>query len=131
MQSHRKNENAQVISKKLLEATIHELRENMDDEQDEIRCLSRAASIIRKELLQLKDWKLTGNLTEYIAPTKVVSFFKEVLLGIKNEKHDSSILKSAELVLQQILSNLTTDRQVKYKSDSAGKTVLWSYVILL
>ena len=129
VQSHRKNESAQVISKKLLGATIHELRENMDDEQDEIRCLSRAASIIRKELLELKDWKFTGSLKEYIAPTKAVSFFKWVLLGIKNvsvnEKHDSSILKSAELISQQILSNLKTDRQVKYKSksDSSGKTV--------
>lgn len=59
VQSHRRNESAQVASKKLLGAIVTELRES----QKKIRHLSKAATIIRQALLGAEHWKFNEPVT--------------------------------------------------------------------
>lgn len=122
VQSHRRNESAQVVSKKLLGATVSDLMDSqkIGDEQEDVNCLSKAAAIIRQELLETDEWKFSGTLTDFQSPTKLMSFLKWVLVGAKSrvitDEQDDSVSKSAKLISQHIMTNLKTDRQARYKA---------------
>ena len=122
MQSHCHNESLQIVSKKLLGKTISDLRESIEDEQEDVRCLSPAATIIRRELLGIEPWKFTGMLTGFQTPTNLATFLKWVLIGTKNtsvaERYDEHVQKSESLIVQHIITNLKTDRQARYKVKS-------------
>ena len=123
VKSHRANENEHVVSEKLPGVAVSNLREQQNEE-DDVKCIAKAASILRKQLKTHVKWKFTGSqsLKEFQSPPMLTSFLRLLLLGTKlrnvKEKRDEASTKSIIVVSQQIIQNFKTDRQVTYQPQS-------------
>ena len=121
VKSHRAYDSEQVLSKQLLSSAVTELRESQNTAQNEndIKCLSKAAAIIRRELASQKQWKFRGSMADYEPPPQISCFVKWVLIGTinkeLNEARDNDVKKTVSIVSQQFFQNFRTDRQTKYE----------------
>ena len=123
VKSHRAYESECVLSEKLLGETVSEVRDHQNEE-DDIKCIAKAAAILRKELTKNTQWKFTGSqsLSEFQSSPTLKSFLRWLLFGTKvrdvKGKRDEAAKIAINLVSQQILQNFKTDRQTAYQSKS-------------
>ena len=97
VKSHCANESEQVLSEKLLSATVSDTREQTGE--DDVNILANAAAILKKELTSNEQWKFTGSksMLQFQAPPKLASFVRWLLVGTENKevkgKRDEATVK--------------------------------------
>jgi len=118
VKSPRAYESEQVVSEKLLEMSISDLREHQN-EDDDVKCIANAAAILRKQLTRNDQWKFTGSrsLTEFQSLPMLTSFLRWLLLGTKSKdvkgKRDDSSAKSVILYHNRYcITSKQTDRSL-------------------
>eukprot|EP00794_Sanderia_malayensis_P013489 gene13489-14886_t len=122
VKSHRMNESEHIVCKQLLGKAISNLRETQEDEDEEIdiEILSKAARMLRKEILSQEKWNFSGSFDDFKIPEKLECFMKWLLVGPKEveavSKRDISAKKAVEKVCQIAISSVITDRQRTYNT---------------
>lgn len=87
---------------------------------DEMNLVYEVASLVRKELLQEKQWKFTGSFTNFTVPKLLSTLLKWILIGPSvdlNENNDNKELtKTVSSISQVVMQAVKTKRQVQYSS---------------
>lgn len=89
----------------------------MDDEED-VKCLSKAASVLRSKLFEAVKWKFEGSMIDLEVPKELTSFIKWITIGTKSQAigdvREATNTTATKVIAQQILNSFKTDRQVTY-----------------
>ena len=109
-----RNESEHVVSTMSVEAAFDDYM-NLESE------LIRVSKLLRKELLQNHGkWAFSGSLTRHSFDTPMLKvFFRQLIFGPqgmnRGGKRDDQVDKTVDVMIQLLLGNVKTDRQVKYK----------------
>eukprot|EP00795_Rhopilema_esculentum_P017661 gene17661-9309_t len=113
----RKNESERILSEVSLGNAVYVYEEDANDEED-IKCLSKAASVLRRIILNTEKWRFEGSMTDFEEPRELTSFIKWIIIGTKSQAigsvRDVTNTTAAKIIAQQILEATKTDRQATY-----------------
>ena len=109
-----RNESEHVVSTMSVEASFDDYM-NWESE------LIRISKLLRRELLQNHGkWTFSGSLTRHSFDTPMLKvFFRQLIFGPqginRGGKRDDQVENTVDVMIQLLLGNVKTDRQVKYK----------------
>ena len=113
----RKNESERIFSEVSLSNAVYVFEEDPNDEED-IKCLSKAASVLRRIILKTEKRRFEGSMTDFEEPRELTSFVKWIIVGTKSQAigsvRDVTNTTAAKIIAQQILEATKTDRQATY-----------------
>ena len=117
LKSHRKNESERILSKRSLGCAVNEFEEYVDDEED-VKCLSKAASVLRRKVFEAVKWKFEGSMNDFEVPKELTSFIKWIIIGTRSQAvgdaREVTNTTATKVIAQQIMNSFKTDRQGKY-----------------
>ncbi|CAB3995713.1 Hypothetical predicted protein [Paramuricea clavata] len=122
VKAYRKNVSERILSKRSLGDAVNEFEEYVDDEED-IKCLSKATAVIRRKLSKAAKWRFEGSMNDFEALKELFSFIKWVLIGTKSQaignvcevtNTEVTNTEATNVIAQQVMNNYKTDRQVTY-----------------
>ena len=115
----RVNESERVVWKGPLETEVVCTEK---DEFENVKILSEAATILRSEIANMKNWLFEGSLDGFDPPQKLTSFIKWLLVGDRSDgvagKRENTVKTSVDVVCQLILNSFKSNRQMAYKPAS-------------
>ena len=132
-----KNEPSKVFLKDFNSKIVQlALEKTLENEEDELATLCKAAKILRKNILQKRkgsaqQFSATVENTEKEVPNDLTLFLKWVMCGARklHGKRDSNIDIAAKTVANIIVYNSKSDRQVNYEPKDSHKAIFRSHFI--
>ena len=121
--SLRRNEPDKLVLSTAVSKAV-DIRLSMDNDEI-IRNIVSAASLIRKEIISSRDWSFTGTFDNFENPSLLQFFLSKLLFGSHvgkvSQTRDVEVDKTVDVACQFLVQNTRTDRQVKHqpKSDEA------------
>ena len=115
----RRNESEQVIQKSIISDAVDYMIEEQSSNWDVD--LVRVSKMLRRELLDnYGSWSFTGSVSTNINKIPMLKFFlRQLLFGPGAMTHcgtrDIEIDQTIDIMMQMMLSNVRTDRQMKWK----------------
>ena len=108
-----KNQPEELLSTKATQSAI----QNSVDIKNDFEILSKAAKILRQEVLNMPTWIFDGTFDNYQPPQLLHAFCKNVIKGtrkIKTETRDSSVHVSSSILAQHFVQAIKSDKQISY-----------------
>ena len=102
-----------------LGSAVSEFQDYLDEEEN-IKCLSKAARTLRAKISKAVKWKFEKSLSDYDVPKKLSTTIKWIVIGTKlqiigGEREVENTI-SSKVIGQLVMNSFKTDSQVSYKA---------------
>ena len=118
VKSLRKNEPDKVVLPEAVSKAVNVLSAQMDS-KDTIEQLQTMARVLRREIMQHRNWSFTGSFEDFSNPPLLQFFLTHLLFGSHAldvlGMRDKEVNKVVDVACQFVVHNTRTDRQVKHQ----------------